>query len=270
MSFSSLARYVKLEKLGEGNYGCVYKARDEWDGGRVVALKKIKFVGEDNGVPCTAVREISVLQALRHEAVVPLLDVIFSLDHLYLAFPFYDKDVRRYMDCVGDLHPMAVKWSAAAAPLQASHPPDRCARGFAHRLHLSLCVSACCCCARLRYMLQLLRGLQHCHSHRVLHRDLKPQNLLINRRGELQLADFGLARTIAWPHSDTMTHDVATLWYRAPEILLGQKVYTEAMDLWAVGCIFAELSNDAPLFAGDSEIATLFKIFQSPTPTHAH
>jgi serine/threonine protein kinase len=123
---------------------------------------------------------------------------------------------------------------------------------------------------RLRYLQQLLAGLAHCHRHRVLHRDLKPQNLLINRRGVLQLADFGLARTCAWPHTVTMTHDVATLWYRAPEVLLGAKSYTESMDMWAVGCIFAEMSSDLPIFAGDSEIATLFKIFQSAPPRHHH
>ena len=221
---------MRLEKLGEGNYGAVYKARDEWADGRIVALKKIKVQGEDDGVPCTALREISVLQQLRHPNVVPLLDVVYSAEHLYLSFPFYDKDLRRYMDCVGELHPMAVK----------------------------------------SYTHQLLSGLAHCHRHRVLHRDLKPQNLLINRRGEVQLADFGLARTIAWPHAEALTHDVATLWYRAPEILLGAPVYTEAMDVWAVGCILAELSNDWPLFAGDSEIATLFKVFQfCGTPSEA-
>ena len=225
MSLSSLSRYVKLEKLGEGNYGAVYKARDNGGEGRVVALKKIKWscASDDDGVPCTALREMSVLQELRHPHVIPLLDVVFSVDHLYLSFPYYDKDLRRYMDCVGELHPQCVKW----------------------------------------YAQQILQGLRHCHERRVLHRDLKPQNLLINRTGDVQLADFGLARSLAHPHTETLTHDVATLWYRAPEILLGQRGYTEAMDLWAVGCVLAELSNDWPLFPGDSEIATLFKIFQS-------
>ena len=221
---------MKLEKLGEGNYGAVYKARDMMgeEEGRLVALKKIKWgQGDDDGVPCTALREISVLQELRHPHVIPLLDVVFSLDHLYLSFPFYDKDLRRYMDCVGELHPQCVRW----------------------------------------YTRQVLDGLQHCHAHRVLHRDIKPQNLLINRQGDVQLADFGLARSLAQPHTETLTHDVATLWYRAPEILLGQKVYTAAMDMWAVGCVMAELSNDQPLFPGDSEIATLFRIFQS---AHTH
>lgn len=221
LTLSALTRYTKLEKLGEGNYGQVYKARDNQTD-RIVALKKIKFDSEDDGVPSTALREISVLQDIRHSNVVPLLDVIYGADHLYLSFPFYDKDVRRYMDCVGELHPMCVKY----------------------------------------YVWQILAGLHHCHQHRILHRDLKPQNVLVNRSGHITLADFGLARTVAAPHNATITHEVATLWYRSPEILMGAHCYTAAMDMWSVGCMLAELTADMPLFAGESEIATIFKIFQ--------
>lgn len=221
LPFHSLARYLKMEKLGEGNYGAVYKAEDLVTGG-IVALKKIKLDSDDDGIPSTALREIAVLQSIHHTNIVELLDVILGVDHLYLAFPFYDKDLRRFMDCVGDLPAMCVK----------------------------------------HYVKQILSGIAHCHRQRMLHRDLKPQNLLINRVGAVKIADFGLARTHAIQHSKTITHEVATLWYRTPEILLGQRVYTAAMDMWAVGCIMAELSNDSPLFPGDSEIATLFKIFQ--------
>jgi serine/threonine protein kinase len=115
-------------------------------------------------------------------------------------------------------------------------------------------------------MLQILRGLHHCHSHLVLHRDLKPQNVLISRSGAVKLADFGLAR--AFQLSGKYTHEVVTLWYRAPELLLGLQQYTSALDIWSVGCIFAELASRKPLFPGDSEIDAIYKIFRHlGTPT---
>jgi cyclin-dependent kinase 2 len=221
VSLVGLHRYVKLEKLGEGNYGCVYKARDK-ENGEIVALKKIKLSADDEGVPSTALREIALLQDLHHPNVISLHDVIFEQDKLYLSFPFLDKDLRRYMDCCGELPAMVTKY-------------------FIH---------------------QILQGLEACHNRRILHRDLKPQNVLVDRKGEIKIADFGLART--WNHGfmKTITHEVATLWYRAPEILMGIRTYTAAVDLWSIGCILAELSNDDPLFPGDSEIATLFLMFQ--------
>lgn len=113
-----------------------------------------------------------------------------------------------------------------------------------------------------RYLYQMLDGIAYCHSHRILHRDLKPQNLLIDRSNErLKLADFGLARAFGIPVRQ-YTHEVITLWYRAPEILLGAQHYSTAVDLWSIGCIFAEMVNQKPLFPGDSEIDQLFKIFQ--------
>jgi len=108
---------------------------------------------------------------------------------------------------------------------------------------------------------QMLNGLAYCHAHRVIHRDLKPQNLLIDRNGNLKLADFGLARAFSLPMR-TYTHEVITLWYRPPEILLGQRQYSTPVDIWSVGCIFAEMAQRRPLFAGDSEIDQIFKIFR--------
>ena len=112
-----------------------------------------------------------------------------------------------------------------------------------------------------KYLYQLLNGIEKCHRHKVLHRDLKPQNLLINREGLLKLADFGLARAFGIPVKN-FTHEVVTLWYRAPDILLGSKNYTTSVDIWSVGCIFAEIVNRTPLFAGQNDLDQLTKIFQ--------
>ncbi|KAJ1497479.1 cyclin-dependent kinase 5 [Coelomomyces lativittatus] len=110
-------------------------------------------------------------------------------------------------------------------------------------------------------MFQLITGVAFCHERKVLHRDLKPQNLLINRKGELKLADFGLARTFGIPvrhYSD----EVVTLWYRAPDVLLGSKQYSTSIDLWSVGCIFAEVATGRPLFPGTSVSDQLLRIFK--------
>mmetsp|Transcript_30450 Transcript_30450/g.79013 ORF Transcript_30450/g.79013 Transcript_30450/m.79013 type:complete len:355 (+) Transcript_30450:430-1494(+) len=117
-------------------------------------------------------------------------------------------------------------------------------------------------------MPQILSGLSFCHARLVLHRDLKPQNVLIDKQGRVKLADFGLAR--AFQAKKTYTHEVVTLWYRAPELLLGNQEYSASVDLWSTGCILAELSCRRPLFPGDSEIDQLFRIFRLlGTPTEA-
>lgn len=118
------------------------------------------------------------------------------------------------------------------------------------------------------FLFQLCRGIAFCHHHRVLHRDLKPQNLLISRTGELKLADFGLARAFGIPVR-SFTHEVVTLWYRPPDVLLGSRQYSTPVDVWSIGCIFAEMFTGRPLFPGKNDadqLKVIFKIIGTPTP----
>lgn len=225
-STNSLERYQRLSKLGEGNYGVVYKARDVVSG-EIVAMKKIRLEREDEGIPGTAIREISLLRELSHPNIVDLKEVILSDGRLYLVLEFLTDDLTKLIKSSKRLSPLSIK----------------------------------------TFLYQLLSGITFCHRRRVLHRDLKPQNLLISHEGTLKLADFGLARAYGVPIR-TYTHEVVTLWYRAPEILLGATQYATAVDIWPIGCIFAEMVTSQPLFPGDSEIDELFKIFRVlGTPT---
>merc|ERR550532_2931261 len=193
-------------------------------------MKKMKLDSEEEGVPSTAIREIALLKELPHENVVKLLDVFCSTSKLVLVFECVENDLKKYMKSLGrQLTPANIK-------------------------HLAF---------------RLCRGIEFCHSHRVLHRDLKPQNLLIDvQKHRLKLADFGLARAFSVPLR-AYTHEVVTLWYRAPEILLGQSTYATPMDIWSLGCIVSEMATAQPLFPGDSEIDTMFKIFRIlGTPTN--
>ena len=118
------------------------------------------------------------------------------------------------------------------------------------------------------FLYQLLMGVAYCHHHRVLHRDLKPPNLLINREGQLKLADFGLARAFGIPVR-SYTHEVVTLWYRSPDVLMGSRRYSTPVDIWSVGCIFAEMANGRPLIAGTSEgdqLERIFRLLGTPPP----
>ncbi|KAG5040633.1 hypothetical protein JHK85_013109 [Glycine max] len=198
---SLMEQYEKVEKIGEGTYGVVYKGRDRVTN-ETIALKKIRLEQEDEGVPSTAIREISLLKEMQHRNIVRLQDVVHDEKSLYLVFEYLDLDLKKHMD---------------SSPEFAKDP-------------------------RQMFLYQILCGIAYCHSHRVLHRDLKPQNLLIDRStNALKLADFGLARAFGIPVR-TFTHEVVTLWYRAPEILLGSRQYSTPVDIWSVGCIFAEMN----------------------------
>jgi len=225
-----LSKYAKLEKIGEGTYGLVYKARDKVTN-QLVALKKIRLESEDEGTPSTAVREISILKQLQHPNIVQLIEVIHTETSLTLVFEYLDQDLKNYLDACGE-----------------KGIDDYTIKSF---------------------LFQLLQGIGYCHKHRVLHRDLKPQNLLINMEGELKLADFGLARGFGIPVKK-YTHEVVTLWYRPPDVLMGSTKYSTQVDIWGVGCIFAEMVTGRPLFCGSSDQDQLVKIFKiMGTPTRS-
>jgi serine/threonine protein kinase len=186
-----------------------------------VALKRIKLDDEDEGVPSTTIREVAVLKRLQHDHVVRLLDLFCGDRQLHLVFEFVDQDLKKYMKKYNPLSAGAIKQLAR----------------------------------------QMVLGTEYCHSQGVLHRDLKPQNLLVASDGTLKLADFGLARAFQLP-MPAYTHEVVTVWYRCPEILLGQKEYACPVDIWSLGCIVAELALGQACFPGDCEIDTLFRIFR--------
>jgi len=242
---NSLSFPSALAHISPGTYGVVYKARDLTHPTRIVALKKIRLEAEDEGVPGTAIREISLLKEMQDPNIVRLLNIVHVDGHkLYLVMEFLDLDLKKYMEAL----PVSDGGRGKALP----EGSDNLGRlGMGENMVK-------------KFMSQLVEGIRYCHSHRVLHRDLKPQNLLIDREGNLKIADFGLARAFGVPLR-TYTHEVVTLWYRAPEILLGGRQYSTGVDMWSMGCIFAEMCTRKPLFPGDSEIDEIFKIFRYAT-----
>jgi cyclin-dependent kinase 2 len=213
----------KLETIGSGTYGVVYKGIIK-ETEELIAIKKIKIELESEGVPSTALREICILRDLSHPNIVDLKDVVCSNNKLFLLFEYLEIDLKKYMEQLPKnekLKPELVK----------------------------------------HFMYQILDGLAYCHAKRIIHRDLKPQNLLLNKNLQLKLADFGLARAFSLPIRP-YTKEVLTLWYRGPEILLGSQEYSKSVDIWSVGCIFAELVLMQPIFQGESDIDQLMKIFK--------
>uniref|UniRef100_A0A7N0UFN7 Protein kinase domain-containing protein n=1 Tax=Kalanchoe fedtschenkoi TaxID=63787 RepID=A0A7N0UFN7_KALFE len=213
-------RYLKREVLGEGTYGVVFKAIDTKTG-QVVAIKKIRLGKQKEGVNFTALREIKLLKELKDPNIIELSDAFPHKGNLHLVFEFMETDLEAVIrDRNIFLSPGDIK----------------------------------------SYIQMTLKGLAVCHKKWVLHRDMKPNNLLIGANGQLKLADFGLARIFGSPDR-RFTHQVFARWYRAPELLFGTKQYGVGVDVWAAACIFAELLLRRPFLQGSSDIDQLGKIF---------
>nr|GLL32658.1 cyclin-dependent kinase G-2 isoform X1 [Ipomoea trifida] len=219
----SVDEFERLNKIDEGTYGVVYRAKDNKTG-EIVALKKVKMEKEREGFPLTSLREINILLSFHHPSIVDVKEVVVgnSLDSIFMVMEYMEHDLKALMESMKQ-------------PFSQSEV--KC------------------------LMLQLLEGIKYLHDNWVLHRDLKTSNLLLNNRGELKICDFGLARQYGSPLKP-YTQLVVTLWYRAPELLLGAKQYSTAIDMWSLGCIMAELLSKEPLFNGKSEIEQLDKIFK--------
>lgn len=219
----SVEIYEKLNKIAEGSYGVVYRARNKITG-EIVALKKLKLRSPEGGFPILSLREIRILQLARHENVINVKEIVISdcLKGIFLVMELYEHDLKSLIE----------------------------------NLHVTFLQSE-----TKTLLIQLLSAVSWLHQHYIIHRDIKTTNLLLNNRGQLKLADFGLARIFGSPPTQ-MTQLVVTLWYRAPEILLGKKIYDTSIDLWSVGCVFGELINKEPLFKGKTELDQIKKIFQ--------
>ncbi|XP_031476335.1 cyclin-dependent kinase G-2-like [Nymphaea colorata] len=219
----SVDEFERLNRINEGTYGVVYRARDKKTG-EIVALKKVKMEKEREGFPLTSLREINILLSFHHPSIVDVKEVVVgsNLDSVFMVMEYMDHDLKALMETMKQ-------------PFSTSEV--KC------------------------LMRQLLEGVKYLHDNWVLHRDLKTSNLLLNNRGELKICDFGLARQYGSPLRE-YTRLVVTLWYRAPELLLGAKLYSTAIDMWSLGCIMAELLAKEPLFPGKTETDQLDKIFR--------
>ncbi|KAK2981366.1 hypothetical protein RJ640_003326, partial [Escallonia rubra] len=216
--------FEKLEKIGQGTYSSVFRARD-LESGRIVALKKVRF---DNFEPESVrfmAREILILRRLDHPNIIKLEGIVTSRlsCSIYLVFEYMEHDISGLLSCPD------IKFSEAQV---------KC------------------------YTKQLLSGLEHCHSRGVMHRDIKGANLLVNNEGVMKVADFGLANFCVSGNKQPLTSRVVTLWYRPPELLLGSCDYGASVDLWSVGCVFAEILLGTPILQGRTEVEQLHKIFK--------
>jgi cell division cycle 2-like protein len=218
----SVDRYQCLNKIDEGTYGVVFRAIDKQNG-KVYALKQVKFGDTSEGFPVTSLREITVLMKLRHPGIVDVREIVGgpTLNHVFMVMEYMEHELKALLETM-------------KTPFTLSEVK---------------------CLLR-----QLLEAVAFMHANYVLHRDLKTSNLLFNNRGELKICDFGLAREYGAPRKP-YTKAVVTLWYRAPELLLGTANYASSIDVWSVGCIYGEILLTKPLFAGKSEIDQLAKIF---------
>lgn len=216
--------FEKLEKIGQGTYSSVFRARD-LETGKIVALKKVRF---DNFEPESVrfmAREIQILRRLQHPNIVKLEGLITSRlsSSIYFVFEYMEHDLAGLSSC---------------PDIKFTEPQIKC------------------------YMHQLLSGLEHCHSQGIIHRDIKGANLLVNNEGILKIADFGLANFSNPANNQPLTSRVVTLWYRPPELLLGSTDYEATVDLWSVGCVFAEMFLGKAILQGRTEVEQLHKIFK--------
>ncbi|XP_005140992.1 cyclin-dependent kinase-like 1 [Melopsittacus undulatus] len=214
-----MERYEKLSKVGEGSYGVVFKCRNK-DTGQIVAIKKFLESEEDPVIRKIALREIGILKQLKHPNLVNLLEVFRRKRRLHLVFEYCDHTVLHELD---------------------KHP-----HGVPEHLVKSI-------------IWQTLQAVNFCHKHNCIHRDVKPENILITKHSVVKLCDFGFARILTGP-SDYYTDYVATRWYRSPELLVGDNQYGPPVDVWAIGCVFAELLSGVPLWPGKSDIDQLYLI----------
>ncbi|XP_061196836.1 cyclin-dependent kinase-like 2 isoform X4 [Saccostrea echinata] len=199
--------------------------------GQLVAIKKFLESEDDKMVKKIALREVRMLKQLRHDHLVNLIEVFRRKKRLYLVFEFVDHTVLDEL--------------------------EKCPNGLDEN-------------TVRRILWQVLKGTEFCHLHNIIHRDIKPENILVSKSGIVKLCDFGFARTLAQP-GETYTDYVATRWYRAPELLVGDTKYGRAVDIWAIGCLLAEMLTGEPLFPGDSDIDQLYhivKCFGNLTPRH--
>ncbi|XP_037685915.1 cyclin-dependent kinase-like 2 isoform X4 [Choloepus didactylus] len=190
------------------------------DNGRIVAIKKFLESDDDKMVKKIAMREIKLLKQLRHENLVNLLEVCKKKKRWYLVFEFVDHTILDDLE----LFPNGLDYRTVQ-----------------------------------KYLFQIINGIGFCHSHNIIHRDIKPENILVSQSGIVKLCDFGFARTLASP-GEVYTDYVATRWYRAPELLVGDVKYGKAVDVWAIGCLVTEMLMGEPLFPGDSDIDQLYHI----------
>ncbi|XP_022526504.1 cyclin-dependent kinase 11B isoform X2 [Astyanax mexicanus] len=219
----SVEEFQCLNRIEEGTYGVVYRAKDKKTD-EIVALKRLKMEKEKEGFPITSLREINTILKAQHTNIVTVREIVVgsNMDKIYIVMNYVEHDLKSLMETMKQpFLPGEVK----------------------------------------TLMIQLLRGVRHLHDNWILHRDLKTSNLLLSHKGILKIGDFGLAREYGSPLKP-YTPVVVTLWYRSPDLLLGAKEYSTAVDMWSVGCIFGELLTQKPLFPGKSEIDQINKIFK--------